>query len=263
MRPAGTRAWYDSSPQGPWVRHRPTSRLALIVNRGARLVGTIEQMSVRPTAHDSRPVRTHLTLVSSRGEVARDDAELVAALRAGDRSAAGELWDRHSNMLRGLMRRMLGSHVDAEDAVQEVFLRFFDSVEQLQKPEALRSYLYGIGLRVARAEQRKRARRRWLPWHEVDQGVGASAPVPHDLAREPVARLEAILASAGDEARFLFVSRCVEKLELTEIASALDVSLSTAKRKLKRALLHIEKRVAGDRVLTEYLGQVAWGDKEP
>ncbi len=232
-------------------------------------------MTVRPGASDSRQFRTHLSLVSSgvssgvssavsaRAAEPRTDGELVCALRDGNRSAAAELWDRHANMVRGVMRRMLGSHVDSEDAVQEVFLRFFAAPEQLQKPEALRSYLFGIALRVARSEQRKRARRRWLPWHEADQAVGASAPVSHDAAREPVARLEAILASAGDEARFLFVSRCVEKLELTEIASAMDVSLSTAKRKLKRALANIEKRVAGDRVLAEYLHGVTWGEQAP
>lgn len=220
-------------------------------------------MTVRPGATESRPIRTHLTLVSSRAAEPRDDAALVLALREGDRSAAGELWERHSKLIRGLMRRMLGSHVDTEDAVQDVFVRFFGALDQLQKPEALRSYLYGIGLRVARTEQRRRARRRWLPWHEADQGVGASLPVPHDVAREPVARLEAILAGVGDEARFLFVSRCVEKLELTEIASALDVSLSTVKRKLKRALAQVEKRVAGDKLLAEYLGGTDWGEQAP
>jgi len=158
------------------------------------------------------------------------------------------------------MRRMLGSQVDAEDAVQEVFLRFFRSVEKLQKLDAVRSYLIGIALHVARSEQRRRARRRWLPWHEVDESVGASAPASNDTAREPLARLEIILAGAGDEARLLFVSRCVEKLELTEIASALGVSLSTVKRKLKRALGYIEKRMAGDRVLAEYILASGWGE---
>jgi len=217
-------------------------------------------MTVRPGASDSRQFRTHLTLVSSRSVEPRTDAQLVTAILAGERNAASELWDRHSSMIRGLMRRMLGSQVDAEDAVQEVFLRFFRSVEKLQKLDAVRSYLIGIALHVARSEQRRRARRRWLPWHEVDESVGASAPASNDTAREPLARLEIILAGAGDEARLLFVSRCVEKLELTEIASALGVSLSTVKRKLKRALGYIEKRMAGDRVLAEYILASGWGE---
>src|SRR5689334_18989568 len=91
-----------------------------------------------------------------------DDATLVAAVRARVPHAAGRLWDRHSPMVRRILRRILGPTADVEDAVQDAFLRLFRDLSSLRDPSALRSFLIGITLHVAKSELRKRRARRWL-----------------------------------------------------------------------------------------------------
>ena len=54
------------------------------------------------------------------------------------------------------MRRLLGPDRDIEDLSQEVFLRFFAAVPRLREPEAVRSFLFGICVRVTRRERRAR-----------------------------------------------------------------------------------------------------------
>lgn len=181
------------------------------------------------------------------------DAALVQAARAGAPSAPEVLWARYSVMVRGVLRRSVGPGHDVDDLVQEVFLRLFSDLERLRDPGALRSYLFGIAVHVARSELRRRRIRRWL--RLTDDGVVPDTEIegadPH--AREGVARLYEILDQVSDESRLAFVLRHIEGLELTEVAEALGCSLATAKRKIARASDHVFARAASDPLLAEYV----------
>jgi DNA-directed RNA polymerase specialized sigma24 family protein len=63
----------------------------------------------------------------------------------------------------------------------------------------------------------------------------------------------------GAEDSSLFIARFVEKMELTEVASAHDMSLSTAKRRIARLVTRVNARVQANPVLREYLGPIGQG----
>lgn len=184
-------------------------------------------------------------------------AALVAALLAGDVEAQGELWDRYSSVVRAVLRRSLGPDGEVEDAVQEVFIQFFRSLPALNKPEAVSSFLIGIAVRIARSELRRRRIRRWfsltrdgdLPEECEDE----RSQTGREQARRAVRRLYVILDDLDDESRMLFVLRYIERLELTEVASALGVSLATAKRKLARVGPRVIARARADGELSAYV----------
>lgn len=165
------------------------------------------------------------------------------------------LWDRFSQLVRGLLRRSLGPERDVEDHVQEVFLRFFGQLREIRDPAAARSYLVGITVRVSRSELRRRRIRRWL--HLTDDGELPDAPAPpcDEAAREALARLYRILDRVDDEARLAFVLRHVEGLELTEVAAALGTSLATTKRRLAKVTARVRALVEGDALLADYVIQ--------
>ncbi|MFO0553946.1 MAG: sigma-70 family RNA polymerase sigma factor [Polyangiaceae bacterium] len=208
--------------------------------------------SLSPNAHPSRLIRL---VPSPSPEVADrfdDPAVLVEAVAAGDPRAHAALWDRHATALRAVLRRTLGCTFDVEDALQEVFIRFFRAAKQLREPARLRPYLVGIALRVARRELRRRRFKRWFVL--TDDGAVPEVATSHDDgAREAVRRLYAILDELEVETRLVFVLRHIEELELTEVAEHLGISLATVKRRLARATPLVTSRLRRDPLLAPYV----------
>lgn len=192
-------------------------------------------------------------LVARHEATAIDDATLARSAMEGDPSAHTAIWDRYHPLVRRVLYRSMGPGNDVEDQVQEVFLRFYRNRALLRNPSALRSFLFGITLRVAASEIRSRRIRGWL--RLTPDGVLDDHAAPHTDgdAREAVKRLYAILDRLDTKSRLAFVLHYVEGLELLEVASALGVSLATVKRRLTRVSARVWAAAQGDRVLIEYL----------
>jgi RNA polymerase sigma-70 factor, ECF subfamily len=185
------------------------------------------------------------------GPQARDE-ELAQAACEGDPRAPFAIWRRYGTQVRSKLLRWIGPH-DLDDHVQEVFSRLFEQLPRLRQPSALRSFLIGITLRVACTELRRR--RRWrlrltatgeLP-DLADQGTDDGT------CREALTRFEAILAKLAPRTRRVFVLRYVEKLELIDVAAAMDISLATAKRHLSRASMRVFAMAEREPALVDYV----------
>lgn len=81
--------------------------------------------------------------------VGRPDAELVAAARAGDLTAFGDLVDRYQRAMVASALHLVGDADDAEDVAQESFVQAFRSLRKLREPGRFRAWLYGILRRVS------------------------------------------------------------------------------------------------------------------
>src|SRR4051812_35368204 len=114
-------------------------------------------MALSMTARDHRPV-----LVADPPAEEIDDRALAVDAARGDPGAHALIWDRYSPLVRRILVRGIGPGADVEDQVQEVFLRFYRNRTLLRDPAALRSFLFGITLRVAASELRSRRVRSWL-----------------------------------------------------------------------------------------------------
>jgi RNA polymerase sigma-70 factor, ECF subfamily len=198
-------------------------------------------------------------LVARQAATTIDDATLARSAMSGDAGAHTAIWDRYHPLVRRVLRRTIGPGSEIEDHVQEVFLRFYRNSALLRNPSALRSFLFGILLRVAASELRARRIRGWLRLTAdgtLDDDVGPHHGAPEQAdaeAREAVKRLYAILDRLDTESRLAFVLHHVEGLELLEIAGALGVSLATVKRRLTRVSARVWAMAQGDRLLIGYL----------
>jgi RNA polymerase sigma-70 factor (ECF subfamily) len=208
-----------------------------------------------PDFAGARPPRLRVVAPGERREEA-DDAPLVAAVLAREPGAAGRMWDRHAPLVRRILRRMLGP-VDVEDAIQDAFLRLFRDLESLRDASALRSYLIGITLHVARSELRRRRARRWLLLSDDGAAVEPDAFAPDEApeSRAAVLRLYRVLDRISDERRTVFVLRYVEGLELGELSAVLDCSLATTKRRVADAARRVYLLAASDPLLAPYLDE--------
>jgi len=183
-----------------------------------------------------------------------DDAELGLAAARLDPQAIDAIWDRYAAQVRGFLRRSVGQDA-VEDLVQDVFLRFLQSVATLRDPSVLRSFLFGIAVRVGLTELRRRRVRRLVGLFPSDAPPESPAPARDDDAREALGRLYRLLDRVDPETRILFSLRHIEGLELKEVASAMRVSLATVKRRLAAADSKVHALVTKDERLTEYVNR--------
>jgi RNA polymerase sigma-70 factor, ECF subfamily len=184
---------------------------------------------------------------------ADDDTSLAVALAAREPQAATIAWTRLSPLVLRLLRRYFGPGADRQDLCQEVFLRFFARIDELRDQAALRSFLIGITLGVAQNEVRRAKVRRWIFLTQTGDLPDAPIAASDAEAREATVRFYRILASVGAEDRTLFVTRYVEKMEVSDIADAIGRPLSTTKRRLTRATRRIAARMSSDPALADYV----------
>jgi RNA polymerase sigma factor (sigma-70 family) len=163
------------------------------------------------------------------GEEAASDRELVGRFLARrDEGAFRALYDRHAAVLYRIAWRTLGgAGADAEDAVQECWVRATRGLEAFRWESALRTWLVGILLNCCR--ERRRGWRAAMTAVEVD---AAAEPVPRWTDR---LALERAIASLAPTPREVLLLHDVEGFTHAEIGSLLGMPAGTSKSHLHRA----------------------------
>ncbi len=195
----------------------------------------------------SSPRRTRLQVAPRAHEAHPSDEELADALVAGEPWAATAAYHKHAPMVFRFLHRALGSQGEAEDLMQEVFLKVFSKVGGLRKREALRSFVFSVAIRTLKWELRRRRVRRLFRGSSFDEVPEPSVEATDMASLQAVRRLYAVLDRLSAEERAAFVLRHVEQLTLEEIADALGVSLATVKRRLVRATRVVSQAMPDER----------------
>jgi RNA polymerase sigma-70 factor, ECF subfamily len=184
----------------------------------------------------------------NRGET---DALLVSEIRSGSTAAAGTLFDRYSNHVERLIWSLLGPEPEAEDVLHEIFVRALEGIDGVEDPSRLKSWLTGITVYTAREWIRRRTRRRWLRF--VDELPERASPQASEEVNEATRETYEVLENMSPDDRVFFSLRFIEGMELAEVAVACDVSVSTAKRRLKDATQHFVARAKRREALRPWL----------
>jgi len=166
--------------------------------------------------------------------LAHDDEGLVHALRQRDPAAPATLFDRHGPYIQRVLARIVGhSEPERADLLHDVFVRALERIGDLKNPGALKAWLVGIAVFVAQewVRRRKRMGSPVAPERAEDR-AGSCAPPE---AIEAVQAFYALLDRLAEEDRAVFIMRFLEGMNLTEVAEACDLSISTARRRVMRA----------------------------
>jgi RNA polymerase sigma-70 factor, ECF subfamily len=170
-----------------------------------------------------------------------DDATAVARARAGDSDAFRLLVERHSRALFKLGYRMTGNEQDAEDVVQEAFLKAYRSLDRFEDRSQVGSWLYRIAANCAfdvlRKRQRRDSRQESLDEENVPE-PHSEGPGPERLAigGDVRRRLEAALETMSPRERAAFVLRHFEGRSVKEIEVALGIDTTSVKQSVCRAV---------------------------
>jgi RNA polymerase sigma-70 factor (ECF subfamily) len=198
--------------------------------------------------------RAHLSVLSGGVSESWTDTELVNALLARDPRAAAQTWRKYAPRVFGVVERTLGLASDAEDITQDIFLRVFSRVHTVRDPEAFGSFVLSVALRVIKWHLRSRRVRKIL--HLMEQVPELPVPSLDIEARRSLRRFYDVLDTLPADERFVFALRHVEGMSLPEIAELSGVSLSTAKRRLRRATLRVSKKTQADPTLSAYSDRI-------
>jgi RNA polymerase sigma-70 factor (ECF subfamily) len=159
-------------------------------------------------------------------------------------TADAAIFDQHRSLLFTVAYELLGSVADAEDVVQETYLRWSDRPPEIEVTNP-RAYLAQIGTRLALNRLRTLARRRedyvgpWLPEPLLTVPDVADDVV---LAESVSLALLVVLESLGPKERAVFLLREVFGYEHAEIAEALGMTSSAVRQTAHRAKQHVEAR---------------------
>ena len=164
----------------------------------------------------------------------RADAELVAAVLAGEVDAYAILVRRHQDAYFRFAVRMLGSRDDADDALQSAFVRAFRKLRECRDPSRFRSWLHQIVVNECRtlAVRRDRRERRLVR----DAGEMEAMGSGQDAAPSgEVEEIQRALDRLDPEQREAFVLKHVEELSYEEMSQLTGVGVSALKMRVKRA----------------------------
>jgi RNA polymerase sigma-70 factor (ECF subfamily) len=167
-----------------------------------------------------------------------DERALVEALIANHPGAKAAFFQRYVKLVERIITHVLGFDAELSDVLQEVFAAALASIHSLQEPAALEAWVSSVAALTARKVLRGRMRRRWLRRFvdsaEEDRYEPAGGGVDVE-GRRALRAVYAVLSRLPADERVAFALRFIDGMELTEVASACQVSLATIKRRLGRA----------------------------
>lgn len=180
------------------------------------------------------------------------DRATIQSVLAGDKEAYGVLVERHSRTLFRLAYRMTGNAADADDVVQETFLRAYLKLDRFESRADFGTWIYRIAVHCALDKlnaRNKDERNRVVEENEDEREfvqVADAAPGPERLALSAeIGDLQRMaMQGLSTVERTAFVLRHFEEKSTDEIAAALNVDPNAAKQAVFRAVRKVRQRLA-------------------
>ncbi len=186
-------------------------------------------------------------------EAASEELVLVNAARGGDIGAFEQLVRRYDRNVFRIAQHITQNREDAEDVVQDAFLKAFQNLEQFQGQSKFYTWLVRIAVNEALMRLRRRRPERTVSLDEdiqtgddvIPREVADWAPNPEQLYKQSELRdiLQRTVQGLPSSFRTVFVLRDVEGLSTEETAEALGLSIPAVKSRLLRARLQLRERL--------------------
>lgn len=202
-------------------------------------------------------VRTRSLKVAARPQEARptvDDADVIRRVRAGDADAFGALVEKYGGRIARLVRGFVRNEQDAQDVVQDAFVKAFARLDRFDGRSAFFTWLYRIAANTA-MDHNKKVRRRPAPLpletpredEEGRTGISPAAPGPSPaegaMTSELRLRIDEAMEGLPEVFREVVILREMEGLSYDDMARALGVSRGTVESRLFRARERLRARL--------------------
>ncbi len=178
--------------------------------------------------------------MTARGEAS--DADLVGRVRAGDRDAFAQVYERYADRLFDFAHGMLRNREDAADAVADSFVTMAERLDQLRDPSRLRPWLYAVVRRECLRRLKARTRVAFGDDEQLEALPDSSASPEEQVATAALRELVwDAAAGLGERDRALLDLHLRHGLEGQELADAMGISAGNAYTSLNRLKTQVER----------------------
>lgn len=173
------------------------------------------------------------------------DRGIIEQTRNGDRNAYAGIIDKYKGRIYSLAFRLSGSYADADELVQTIFVKTFETLNQFNNSKPFFPWLYTISLNTIRNHCKRKKLRAFFSTDlfKIPPTADHLPANPEDrlLAQETIIQLAAGLNKLPYRQREAIVLRYYEECAYREIAAFQKVSLSAAKMRVRRGMAKLQK----------------------
>ncbi|MBN1293427.1 MAG: sigma-70 family RNA polymerase sigma factor [Candidatus Latescibacteria bacterium] len=168
--------------------------------------------------------------------------DIVERCKQGDRHSYKELYDLCKNRVYSTAIRLLGNAQDAEDAVQETFIKVFKNIHMFRGDSSVFTWIYRISVNICIEHMRKKKN---VPYHDSLDDTEGDPVVVADTQNPVTARLiiEKEIEQLPEGFKTVFVLHTIEGFKHREIADILDISEGTSKSQLAAAKSRLREQL--------------------
>ncbi len=182
-----------------------------------------------------------------------DESEVLTLARQGDSTAFSQLLRKYEGKIFRLAQHITQNREDAEDVLQETFLKAYEHLDQFQGNSKFYTWIVRIAVNQALMKLRKRKTDRSV---SIDEGIDTGEDTvvreiaawdenpEQQFSREELGSiLDEAVQSLAPPYRTVFVLRDIDELSTEETAEALDLSVPAVKSRLLRARLQLREKL--------------------
>ncbi|MCD6365013.1 MAG: sigma-70 family RNA polymerase sigma factor [Planctomycetes bacterium] len=194
----------------------------------------------------------------SAGQAVFDDAALVKQVRRGNMNAFGMLVTKYQDRIFNMTLRMCPRRAEAEELVQEAFLKALQRIAQFKGNSSFYTWLFRIAVNLTLSHHRRLARIRFHSLSNPDDLRGTQAErltaspavgreaAPHEaaVAGELKRRIDVAIEELDEEFRLMIILRDMEDMDYAEISRVTSLPVGTVKSRLHRARCALRDKLA-------------------
>lgn len=186
------------------------------------------------TANKTATKMASKTMNGAENTIKAKDFAIMRRIQDGDMVAFNDMVNNYKDRLMNVIGRMLSSAEEAEDVVQETFIRVYQHRRSFDFKHCFSTWIYTIALNLARNELRRRKRVKFMDIFDM-QGHESEIAVEMKIPSGLGPTLERAISGLPDKYRTAFVLRDMQEMSYDEVSQVMSVPLGTVKSRVNRA----------------------------
>lgn len=164
-----------------------------------------------------------------------DEQRWVQQVLAGDKQAYAHIINKYKNQLYATILRMTKNPQDAQDLIQDAFIKVYRNLDKYDRSGSFAGWLYRVSINHCMDEFRKKRFATVQVEIDDEMSVNPNHPELVFLKKEKSRQLERLIATLPEDERLIILLRYVNDMSYDEIGELMEVPLSTVRNKLHRA----------------------------